>query len=68
MLVSFAMPKPGHAGERLPTLDREQPSGFARLAHEGLAREYPNKPEHVLAGPDDVKGKRECFRSRRLSL
>jgi hypothetical protein len=28
---------------------------FARLALNGLKKEYPNKPEHVLAGPDDVK-------------
>jgi hypothetical protein len=35
---------------------REQASRFARLALKGLGQEYPNKPEHVLAGPDDVKG------------
>jgi hypothetical protein len=39
-------------------LTREQASAFARLALKGLTREYPNKPEHVMAGPDDVKGPR----------
>src|SRR5262245_307391 len=37
------------------TLTREQASAFTRLALKGLKKEYPNKPEHVLAGPDDVK-------------
>ena len=58
MLISFAMPRPGCAGEKLPTLNREQASGFARLALRALTKEYPNKPEHVMAGPDDVKGPR----------
>lgn len=43
---------------RPPGLTRDQASAFARLALKGLAKEYPNKPEHVLAGPDDVKGPR----------
>ena len=34
----------------MPALTREQASGFARLALRGLGREYPNKPEHVMAG------------------
>jgi hypothetical protein len=42
----------------LPTLTREQASAFARLALKALSKEYPNKPEHVMAGPDDVKGPR----------
>jgi hypothetical protein len=42
----------------LPALTREQASGFARLALKGLGKEFPNKPEHVMAGPDDVKGPR----------
>ncbi len=41
-----------------PTLDRQQASAFARLALVGIRREYPNKPEHVLAGPDDILGPR----------
>lgn len=58
MLVLFAMPRPGRTGETLPALTRAQASVFARLALKGLSQEYPNKPEHVLAGPDDVKGPR----------
>jgi hypothetical protein len=38
------------------TLSPHQASAFARLALKGVNKEYPNKPEHVLAGPDDVKG------------
>jgi hypothetical protein len=34
-------------------------SKFARLAMSHVAREYPNKMDHVLAGPEDVKGPRE---------
>ena len=33
-----------------------QRPAFAQLALKGLRKEYPNKPEHVLAGPADVKG------------
>jgi hypothetical protein len=41
-----------------PALTRAQASAFARLALKGLAKEYPNKPEHVMAGPGDVQGPR----------
>src|SRR4051794_19327638 len=41
------------------TLGKEQASAFARLALKGLSRPYPNKPEHVMAGPDDVKTPRD---------
>jgi hypothetical protein len=58
MLMAFAVPRPGRAVEGLPALARERASGFARLALKGLTKEYPNKPEHVMAGPDDVKGPR----------
>src|SRR5262249_49595011 len=58
MLISFAMPEPGRAGEALPSLTRQQASAFARLALKGVSQEFPNKPEHVMAGPDDVKGPR----------
>ena len=40
----------------MPSLTRKQASDLARLALRGLGKEYPNKPEHVMAGPDDVKG------------
>jgi hypothetical protein len=39
----------------LPGLTREQASAFARLALKGATKEYPNKPEHVLAGAADAK-------------
>jgi hypothetical protein len=48
--------QPGHAGESLPELTRERASAFARLALKGITKEYPNKPEHVLGAPGDVKG------------
>jgi hypothetical protein len=38
-----------------PALDRDTSERFAKLALSCLAREYPNKPEHVLSGPDDLK-------------
>ena len=55
-LVLLAASPPGRAEEPMPALTREQASDFARLALKGLGKEYPNKPEHVMAGPDDVKG------------
>jgi hypothetical protein len=57
-LVLFLTRSPARAGEPMPVLTRERASGFARLALRGLGKEYPNKPEHVMAGPDDVKGPR----------
>ncbi len=49
--------RPGRTEEPppAPSLTREQASAFARLALNGLGKEYPNKPEHVLAGLQDVK-------------
>jgi hypothetical protein len=58
LLMFLMMPQPGKAEDSMLALTREQASAFARLALKGLAREYPNKPEHVMAGPDDVKGPR----------
>jgi hypothetical protein len=57
LLTVLTMAEPDHAGERepQPALSREQASAFARLALEALTKEYPNKPEHVLAGPADLK-------------
>jgi thiol-disulfide isomerase/thioredoxin len=40
------------------SLTKEQASGFARLALKGLSKEYPNKPEHVMAAQSDVKSPR----------
>ncbi len=45
-----------------PSADRLTPglaSQFARLALGHVAREYPNKMDHVLAGPQDVRGPRD---------
>jgi hypothetical protein len=57
-LILLAMSQPILARAATSALTREQASAFARLALKGLSREYPNKPEHVMAGPDDVKGPR----------
>jgi Protein of unknown function (DUF2891) len=57
VLAGLAMTAPTHAAEP-KTLSRDQASAFARLALKAIAQEYPNKPEHVLAGPGDVKGPR----------
>jgi hypothetical protein len=56
--ILLAMPQRSHADDAVTRLTRDQASGFARLALKALGREYPNKPEHVMAGPDDVKGPR----------
>jgi len=37
-----------------PSLDPEAASLFARLALNGLTREYPNKLDHVMNGPEEV--------------
>jgi hypothetical protein len=37
----------------------DQASAFARLALKALSKQYPNKPEHVLAGPADVKAPKD---------
>jgi hypothetical protein len=56
IVIPIVMIQRSHATEWEQALTRKQASVFARLALKGLAREYPNKPEHVLAGPADVKG------------
>jgi thiol-disulfide isomerase/thioredoxin len=37
------------------SMTKDQASAFARLALKGLSKEYPNKPEHVMAALADVK-------------
>lgn len=50
---------PGRApADGLPTLTPALASRFAALALGHVTREYPNKLDHVLAGPDDVQGPR----------
>jgi hypothetical protein len=51
----IVVPRTGQASEPTTTLTREQASNFARLALKALDKEYPNKPDHVMGGPDDVK-------------
>ncbi len=46
------------AEEVPPTLTAEQASHFARLALAGVTKEYPNKLDHVMNGPDEVKSPR----------
>ncbi len=41
------------------SLARSTASRFARIALGHLAREYPNKLDHVMAGPADVRSPRE---------
>lgn len=40
-------------------LTRDLASRFARIALGHVAREYPNKLDHVMAGPEDVRGPRD---------
>ena len=42
-----------------PPITPEQAAGFARLALNGIAKEYPNKLDHVMTGPNDVRGPRD---------
>ncbi|WP_435010186.1 DUF2891 domain-containing protein [Tundrisphaera lichenicola] len=56
ILALFATPRSVSAGDPPPSLTGDQASAFARLALKGLTKEFPNKPEHVMGGPDDVKG------------
>jgi hypothetical protein len=51
----LAMPTATHADASPGALTRDQASAFARLALKNLNTEYPNKPEHVMSGPADVK-------------
>src|SRR5215210_8993191 len=57
VLAGVAMTARSHAAE-LPALTKDQASAFARIALKVIAKEYPNKPEHVMGGPADVKGPR----------
>ena len=42
----------------MPPLTAERAAGFARIALGHIGREYPNKLDHVLTGPDDLLGPR----------
>jgi hypothetical protein len=41
-----------------PAMTGEQVAAFARLALDGIVREYPNKPSNVMATADDVRSPR----------
>jgi hypothetical protein len=56
VLIPTVMSRPAHAEGSPSGLSRERASAFARLALKGLSQEYPNKPEHVMGAPTDVKG------------
>jgi hypothetical protein len=53
------MGAPIRATEPSHLLTRQQASGFARLALNAIGKEYPNKPDHVLTGPGDVKAPKD---------
>ena len=55
MLLTMTRPEPTQNESEI-ALTKEQASAFARLALKGMDKEYPNKPEHVMGGPADVKG------------
>ncbi len=42
----------------MTVLTRDVAEKFAALALAHVGREYPNKPDHVMAGPEDVQGPR----------
>jgi Protein of unknown function (DUF2891) len=56
LIILHLMSDASHARDPSHALSPEQASAFARLALKGLCKEYPNKPEHVMAGPGDIKG------------
>jgi len=43
----------------MPTLDANLASRFASVVLGHVTREYPNKLDHVITGPEDVRGPRE---------
>jgi hypothetical protein len=55
-LVQPTAGEPGVPKANKPlTLSREQASAFARQALEGITKEYPNKPSHVLNSSADIR-------------
>jgi len=55
LLVAVAMAGSSQAAE----LSRDRASAFARLALAAIQKEYPNKLDHVMGSPADVKGPRQ---------
>jgi hypothetical protein len=56
-LVAFTM-NPPTPSDAPAGLSREAASAFARVALRAVAREYPNKLDHVLTGADDARSPR----------
>lgn len=59
LLVAIACSAMPAASAGDPAIDLDQATAFAKLALAGIQKEYPNKPGHVLAGPQDVLSPRE---------
>jgi Protein of unknown function (DUF2891) len=59
VLVLLTFPLSVRGDDPPPGLNDERASVFARLALKGLDKEYPNKPEHVLANLGDLKSPKE---------
>ena len=57
LVLLFGLALPGSADEE--TLTPEQASRLAQLPLKGLQQEYPNKLEHVMNGPEEVRSPRE---------
>jgi hypothetical protein len=53
---SAAADRPPALGEKLRD---DQVAAFAKVALAGLDKEYPNKPQHVMIGPESKLGPRE---------
>ncbi len=45
--------------ETMGRVTQEQVESFARLALDGIGREFPNKPGHLLTGPESLRTPRE---------
>jgi hypothetical protein len=56
--VTLVVGSSAFAAEKAIKLTREQTSSFAKLALKAIQQEYPNKPEHIMNGPADVRGPR----------
>jgi len=57
LVLLFGMAMPGSAEDE--TLTLEQASRLAQLPLKGLQQEYPNKLEHVMNGPEEVRAPSE---------
>jgi Protein of unknown function (DUF2891) len=59
LVFTVAQTEPAVADKKeVPKMTQEQASSFARLALQGLQKEYPNKPADVLNSDKDVRAPR----------